>query len=122
MLHFLLVFYFEVFYSQHNVKENILLRRLKKQKQIEDIYYFYKCNWYVKPVFVNFFLQFFHIVTEAFKQATGSAKDLRKWGYEIFSTFIAPKAVSILEFCVCTIMCVPAYVQVYPLLYKNERV
>ncbi|XP_076438420.1 rho guanine nucleotide exchange factor 11-like isoform X2 [Babylonia areolata] len=32
---------------------------------------------------------FFYIVTDAFKQTPGSTKDLRKWGYEIFSTFLA---------------------------------
>nr|KAG5701064.1 hypothetical protein BaRGS_008785 [Batillaria attramentaria] len=34
----------------------------------------------------------FYIVSDAFKQTQGNTKDLRKWGYEIFSTFLVPKA------------------------------
>ncbi|KAL8598393.1 hypothetical protein ACOMHN_032670 [Nucella lapillus] len=35
---------------------------------------------------------FFYIVTDAYKQTPGNTKDLRKWGYEIFSTFLAPSS------------------------------
>ncbi|XP_070202446.1 rho guanine nucleotide exchange factor 11-like isoform X4 [Littorina saxatilis] len=35
---------------------------------------------------------FFYIVTTTFKESGGNTKDLRKWGYEIFSTFLAPTA------------------------------
>lgn len=34
----------------------------------------------------------FYIVTDMFKQTAGSTKDLRKWGYEIYSTFLVPTA------------------------------
>ncbi|XP_076457350.1 rho guanine nucleotide exchange factor 11-like [Babylonia areolata] len=34
----------------------------------------------------------FYLVTDMYKQTAGSTKDLRKWGYEIFSTFLVPEA------------------------------
>ena len=43
----------------------------------------------------NISLQLFWLVTETYAKEEGSVKDLKKWAYEIFSTFLAQTAVSI---------------------------
>ena len=44
---------------------------------------------------VILFLQLFYLVTEAYSQYTGKdVKDMRRWAYEIFSSFLFEKAVS----------------------------
>ena len=42
---------------------------------------------------------FFWLVSSTFKDETGSMKDLKRWAYEIYSTFIARNAVSKFEIC-----------------------
>jgi len=45
-------------------------------------------------------LQLFYLVTEHYPQ--GSIKELRRWAYEIYSTFLVPTAVSIPLHCWCS--------------------
>jgi len=42
---------------------------------------------------VTLFLQFFWMVTDTYRE--GTIKEMRKWSYEIYSTFLAERAVSI---------------------------
>ena len=36
--------------------------------------------------------QFFHLITDLYKE--GTAKDMKKWAYEIHSTYLVPNAVN----------------------------
>ena len=36
-------------------------------------------------------VQFFHLITDLYKE--GTAKDMKKWAYEIHSTYLVPNAV-----------------------------
>lgn len=39
-------------------------------------------------------LQLFYITTNVYQQAKGNIKDMQKWAFEIFSTFLANGAVN----------------------------
>lgn len=42
------------------------------------------------------FSQLFYLITDLYKE--GNAKEMKKWAYEIHSTFLVPGAVSITEY------------------------
>ena len=42
-------------------------------------------------LFYLFFSQFFYLITDLYKE--GTAKDMKKWAYEIHSTYLVPNAV-----------------------------
>ncbi|VDN57809.1 unnamed protein product [Dracunculus medinensis] len=49
--------------------------------------------------FINYLLEnanpsslFFYLITNAYQNSSGTSKELRKWAYEIFSTFLIPNA------------------------------
>ena len=42
-----------------------------------------------------FYLQLFYITTNVYQDAKGGTKELQKWAFEIFSTFLANGAVCI---------------------------
>jgi hypothetical protein len=52
-----------------------------------------KCNikWHADDLF-SFWFQLFYLITDLYKE--GNAKEMKKWAYEIHSSFLVPGAVS----------------------------
>lgn len=42
--------------------------------------------------FKVFYFQFFYLITDAYQNSGAGPKEMRKWAYEIFSTFLIPNA------------------------------
>lgn len=67
----------------------------------------YITNWESRMLLINlskersavlmnlFYLQLFYITTNVYQDAKGGTKELQKWAFEIFSTFLANGAVCI---------------------------
>jgi hypothetical protein len=77
--------------SEQFIEENYAFKSLKSLTENENVAFL--------AVFLNFILSnsdpaplLFYLISDLYKD--GNAKDMRKWAYEIHSTFLVPTAVS----------------------------
>lgn len=89
--------------SEQFIEENNVFKSLKSLTENENVAFL--------AVFLNFILSnsdpapiLFYLISDLYKD--GNVKDMRKWAYEIHSTFLVPTAVSItLKYTCHSIMC-----------------
>ena len=48
------------------------------------------CNFFLSTSYFYFPNQFFYLITETYKM--GTLKEMQRWAYEIFSSFLVPDA------------------------------